>query len=110
MRKVLVADDHELLRWGVRDLLESNGWHVCAEASNGREAIALAREHRPAIAILDIAMPEMNGIEAIPRVREASPGTEILVFTGQGSEELATQALARGARGFMRKSDGREVL
>ncbi len=110
MPTVLVADDHELLRRGVRDFLQANGWDVCAEACNGREAAARAREHLPDVAILDLAMPELNGLEAIRLIREVSPRTQILVFTGQGSEQIASSALASGARGYMRKSDGCSAL
>ncbi len=110
MPTVLVADDHELLRRGVRDFLQANGWDVCAEACNGRDAAARAREHQPDVAILDLAMPELNGLEAIRLIREVSPQTQILVFTGQGSEQIASNALASGARGYMRKSDGCSAL
>ena len=110
MPTVLIADDHELLRTGVRDLLRVNGWEVCAEARNGREAVALATQHRPDVTILDLAMPELNGIESIRRILEVSPNTHILVFTGQGSEKVARDALAAGARGYMLKSNGRDLL
>jgi DNA-binding NarL/FixJ family response regulator len=110
MPTVLVADDHEMLRRGIRDLLQGTGWDVCAEASNGRQAVARAREHQPSVAILDVTMPEMNGLQAIQHIREAAPATHILVFTGQGSEQMAREALAAGARGYMLKSDGCGVL
>lgn len=106
MVSILLADDHEAMRRGVRDLLEEQpGWAVCAEAADGRQAVALAREHRPHVAILDLAMPGLNGVEATRQIRLALPETEVLVFTGSDTEHLASAAVAAGAHGYVLKSD-----
>ena len=74
MLRILLADDHDVVRRGLRDLLEAQpGWEVCAEARTGREAVALAEQLRPDVAVLDLAMPELNGLEATRRIRRALP-------------------------------------
>jgi DNA-binding NarL/FixJ family response regulator len=106
MISILLADDHDLMRRGIRDLLESDpGLKVCGEASNGREAIELARRLRPDVAVLDLTMPEMNGLEAIRQFRRELPETELLVFSMHDSEELIREVFAAGARGYVLKSD-----
>jgi DNA-binding NarL/FixJ family response regulator len=106
MLRILLADDHGVVRRGLRELLEEHdGWRVCAEAANGREAVELAVEHRPHVAVLDLSMPELNGLEATRRIRQAVPETEVLVFTMHESEELVREVLAAGARGYLLKSD-----
>jgi DNA-binding NarL/FixJ family response regulator len=107
MVRILLADDHEIVRRGLRGLLEAHpDWEVCAEAENGREAVDRARESRPDVAVLDLSLPELNGLEAARRIRRDSPNTEVLVFTVHDSEELVFEALAVGARGYVLKSDG----
>ena len=110
--KILLADDHELVRQGLRAVLsERRDWTVCAEAATGRQAIELAREFRPDVVIMDLTMPELNGLEAIRQIRAALPDTEVLILTMHSSEHLFREGLAAGARGFMLKSDaGRELL
>ncbi len=109
--RLLVADDHPLVREGIRARLESHpGWTVCAEASNGREAVELALQHRPDVAVLDIGMPELNGLSAAQQIRKGSPGTEILILTMLESDDLARDALAAGARGFLLKTDAVRLL
>ncbi len=81
------------------------GWRVCAEASNGRQAIDLAALHRPNIAVLDMAMPELNGLEATRGIRRISPETEILVFTMVESTSLTRDVLAAGAHGVVLKGE-----
>jgi DNA-binding NarL/FixJ family response regulator len=104
--RILLADDHDIVRRGLKELLQERpGWTVCAEASNGREAVELAAEHRPQVAVLDLSMPELNGLEATRRIRQATPETEVLVFTMHDSEELVRNVLAAGARGYLLKSD-----
>jgi DNA-binding NarL/FixJ family response regulator len=78
---------------------------VCAEASNGREAVGLAERLRPEICILDISMPELNGIEATRRIRAALPGTDVLILSMHDAEDLAAEVLAAGARGYVLKAD-----
>jgi DNA-binding NarL/FixJ family response regulator len=111
MVRILLADDHDVVRRGLRWLLEAQpGWQVVAEARTGREAVALAAEWRPDIAIIDLAMPELNGLEATRRIRKELPGTEVLVFTAHQAERLMREALLAGARGFLLKSDAGERL
>lgn len=106
MLRILLADDHDIVRRGLKDLLEQHvGWQVCAEASNGREAVELALQHRPQVAVIDLSMPELNGLEATRRIRQALPDTEVLIFTMHESEELIREVLGAGARGYLLKSD-----
>jgi DNA-binding NarL/FixJ family response regulator len=104
--RILVADDHDLMRRGLKSLLESHtGWSVCAEAHTGREAVAKAEELKPDIVILDITMPELNGVEAARRILKASPNTEILVLSVHYSDQLIRDILDAGVRGYIVKSD-----
>src|SRR5215210_2955403 len=111
MLRILLADDHEIVRRGLKELLEERvGWSVCAEAVNGREAVELAVQSRPHVAVLDFSMPELNGLEATRRIRQAVPETEVLIFTMHESEELIREVLAAGARGYLLKSDATRQL
>jgi DNA-binding NarL/FixJ family response regulator len=111
MLRILLADDHDIVRRGLKELLEEHvGWSVCAEASDGRTAVELALVHRPQIAILDLSMPELNGLEATRRIRERLPDTEVLIFSMHESEELIRDVLAAGARGYLLKSDASRQL
>jgi DNA-binding NarL/FixJ family response regulator len=104
--RIMIADDHDLMRRGLRTLLEVQpGWEICAEATKGREAIAKAEQLRPDVVIVDICMPELNGIEATRQIRKVSPRTEVLVLSVHHSEHLIREALDAGARGFVVKSD-----
>lgn len=109
--RILIADDHDLMRRGVRSLLESHpGWKVCAEARNGQEAVAEAEELRPDIAILDITMPELNGVEAAKRIRRTCPNTEILLLSIHHSDQLVHEIVEAGVRGYVVKSDSERDL
>lgn len=111
MLRILLADDHAIVRRGLKELMEEHiGWSVCAEAATGRQAVELAVEHRPHVAVLDLSMPELNGLEATRRIRQALPETEVLVFTMHESDELVRQVLAAGARGYLLKSDAADQL
>ena len=111
MLRILLADDHEIVRRGLKELLEEHpGWTVCAEAANGREAVELAVESRAQVAVLDFSMPELNGLEATRRIRQAAPEIEVLIFTMHGSEELIREVLDAGARGYLLKSDAARQL
>jgi DNA-binding NarL/FixJ family response regulator len=104
--RILVADDHDLMRRGLKALVESHsGWEICAEAHTGWEAVAKAEELKPDIAILDITMPELNGLEAARRIRKGSPRTEILVLSVHYSDKLIRDILETGVRGYIVKSD-----
>lgn len=106
MLRILLADDHDIVRRGLKDLLEQHmAWQVCAEASNGRDAVDLALQHRPHVAVIDLSMPELNGLEATRRIRQSLPETEVLIFTMHESEELIREVLGAGARGYLLKSD-----
>ena len=111
MVRILLADDHDVVRHGLRHLLESEkGWEVCGEARDGREAVALAEQLQPDIAVLDITMPGLSGLEATRKIRAASPETEVLVFTMHESEELMREVFVAGARGYLIKSDAARYI
>jgi DNA-binding NarL/FixJ family response regulator len=104
--RILIADDHDLMRRGVRTLLLSHaGWEVCGEAKTGREAVTKAEELKPDVLILDIGMPDLNGVEAARRVRKASPATEILILSMHYSDQLIREIVDAGVRGYIVKSD-----
>jgi DNA-binding NarL/FixJ family response regulator len=109
---LLVVDDHELVRSGIRTTLSiREDWQVVAEAANGREAVRLADRHRPQVVIMDIAMPEMNGLESTRQIRQVQPETKILILTVYDSEQIVREVLNAGADGYLLKSDaGRDLL
>jgi DNA-binding NarL/FixJ family response regulator len=103
--RILVADDYPAVRRGVRAVLESQaGWSVVAEAENGQEALQRARDHTPDVAVIDISMPLMNGLELARQLRTVLPQTEILILTQHTSRGMLEQALKAGARGYLVKS------
>jgi len=110
--KILLADDHEIVRHGVRNLIESvEGYACCGEATTGRDAVRLAEKFLPEVAVLDISMPELNGIEAARQIRKISPRTKILIFTVHDAERLVYEVFQAGAHGYILKSDaGRHLL
>ena len=102
----MIADDNAIVRQGIRSLLESRlQWQVVGEASNGREAVEKAVQLKPDIALLDISMPELDGIEATRQIVKAAPGTEVLILTMDESENSMREAMAAGARAYILKSD-----
>jgi DNA-binding NarL/FixJ family response regulator len=104
--RILVADDHGLVRRGARVLLQSRrGWRVVGEAANGREAVEMAIELKPDVAVVDIGMPELDGVEVARQLREAVPDTKVLVLTMHESDQIVQRALDAGARGYLLKSD-----
>jgi DNA-binding NarL/FixJ family response regulator len=108
---ILIADDHSVVRKGLRALLDSKrGWKVCAEVANGREAIAKAKALKPDVAILDIGMPGLNGVEATRQIRKVSPNTEVLILSAHGSERLVREVIEAGARGYLLKEDADDSL
>jgi DNA-binding NarL/FixJ family response regulator len=103
--RVLIADDHAIIRRGLRTLLEHEpGIEVIAEASDGREAVSIARRERPHVVVLDITMPLLNGIEAGRQISEMLPDTQIVILTMQSDEAYLLSALKAGARGYVLKS------
>jgi DNA-binding NarL/FixJ family response regulator len=110
--RILIADDHEVVRRGIRVLIESHpGWEVCGDAVDGREAVERTRELRPDMVLLDIGMPNLNGIEAARQILANCPATHILILTMHYSQQTVKEVLAVGARGFLLKSDaGRDLL
>ncbi|HMF89664.1 MAG TPA: response regulator transcription factor [Candidatus Angelobacter sp.] len=106
MIRILLADDHEVVRRGLVSLLATRpDWEVCGEAQNGREAVTMATKLKPNLAVLDLSMPELNGLEATRQIRKEVPETEVLVFTMHESEQFVRDLLAAGARGYVLKSD-----
>jgi DNA-binding NarL/FixJ family response regulator len=110
--RILLADDHEVVRQGLRVMLEAqSGWEVVGEAVNGREAVEKTRLLKPDIVVLDITMPELNGLEATRQILKVAPQTEVLVLTMHESEQVAREVLSAGARGYLLKSDaGRDLV
>jgi DNA-binding NarL/FixJ family response regulator len=109
--RILIADDHELVRRGLVAMLgDSERWSVVAAAGNGRQAVALAASHKPDIAILDLTMPELNGLEAARLILAADPAIRVLILTAHESEQLVREVLAAGARGYVLKSDAGRIL
>jgi DNA-binding NarL/FixJ family response regulator len=104
--RILIADDHDLMRRGLKALVESHlNWQVCDEAHTGREAVAKAEQTKPDVVILDICMPELNGLEAARSIRKASPNTEILILSVHYSDRLIREIVEAGVRGYIMKSD-----
>ena len=105
-KRILIADDHDVIRRGLRTLLESRqDINVVAEASNGRQALALARESTPDIAILDYSLPELNGRDLTIELRKLLPRLEVLIFTMHHNESLVHDVLEAGARGYLLKTE-----
>ena len=104
--RILVADDHELVRRGIRGQLHARrGWIIVGEATNGREAVEKASKLRPDVAIVDISMPDLDGLQATRQIREATPNTEVVVLTMHESDQMVRRVLEAGARGYVLKSD-----
>jgi len=103
---VLIADDHDVVRRGVRTLLETHGsLNIVAEASRGREALELARETRPDIAVIDYSLPELNGLDLTLALKRELPRIEVLIYTMHDREDLVLEVLRAGAKGYVLKSD-----
>ena len=111
MLRILIADDHELARRGIRAVLESHAdWEVCAEAKDGREAVELSAQEKPDVVLLDIGMPNLNGLEAARQILAANPQVAILILTMHDSDSTVREVLRAGARGFLLKSDAGKDL
>ena len=111
VKRILIADDHEVVRSGLRAIVEMQpNWIVAGEATNGEQAIALALEARPDIVIVDYSMPLINGLEVSRRLKALHQRTEVLILTMHEDEELLTEAVLAGVRGFLFKSDAKKHL
>jgi DNA-binding NarL/FixJ family response regulator len=109
--RILIADDHELVRRGVvAELSQVPGWVVVAEVANGRDAVASAALHKPDVVVLDLTMPELNGLEAARSILAADPSARILILTAHESEQLVREVLSVGAQGYVLKSDAGRIL
>lgn len=102
--RILLADDHQIVRQGLKALLEQEGFDVAAEASDGLEAVRLARDLQPDVAVLDIAMPLLNGLDAARQVLQASPRTKAIVLTMHAEDHYVLEALRAGVTGYVLKS------
>jgi DNA-binding NarL/FixJ family response regulator len=104
--RILVADDHELVRRGIRGLLRAQrGWRVIGEATNGREAVEKTNKLRPDVAIVDLSMPDLDGLQATRQIREIAPCTSVVVLTMHESDQMVRRVLDAGALGYVLKSD-----
>ena len=111
MTRILIADDHAVVRLGIRRLLERlPSLEVVAEAADGEAAVTMAIETEPNVIVLDYSLPLINGVEVTRQVRSRLPGTEVLLFTVHDSDDLISEALRAGARGFLLKSDASRDL
>jgi NarL family two-component system response regulator LiaR len=109
--RILIADDHPVVRNGLRSFLETYpGIEIVAEAENGAQAVELAGEHVPDVVLMDLLMPEMNGIEAIERIKSVSPSTRIVVLTSYPDDEYLFPAIRAGALGYLLKDTEPEAL
>jgi DNA-binding NarL/FixJ family response regulator len=109
--RVLVADDHEVVRKGLRSIVEEQpGWELAGEASDGREAVDKARALRPDVAVVDVSMPGLNGLEATRQMLRHDAETKVLILTMHESDPLIREVLDAGARGYLLKSDASRDL
>jgi DNA-binding NarL/FixJ family response regulator len=109
--RILIADDHELVRRGLCTLLQAHeGWEVCCEATDGREAVEKAKQLKPDVVILDVGMPNLNGLAATRQLTQHDPNCKVIVLTISDSDQVIHEALNAGARGFVLKSDAARDL
>jgi DNA-binding NarL/FixJ family response regulator len=109
--RILIADDHELVRRGLVALLQAHeGWEICGEATDGREAVEKAKQLKPDVVILDVGMPNLNGLAATRQLSRQDPHCKIIVLTITDTDQIVQEALDAGARGFVLKSDAARDL
>jgi two-component system response regulator NreC len=102
--RLLLADDHDLVRQGLKALLERQGFQVVCEASDGQEALRLAAKDKPDVAIIDISMPVMNGVDAAREMTKSSPKTKVILLTQHDEDQYVTEALRAGVKGYVLKN------
>jgi DNA-binding NarL/FixJ family response regulator len=104
---ILVVDDYPIIRYGIRTLLEARpGWRVCSEAATGQAALQRVKRWKPQVVVLDLGLPDIHGLDVIPKIIAIHPQARILALTDHDPRETASQVLASGARGVVTKSDG----
>ena len=109
--RILIADDHDVMREGTRAVIERQpGWELCGLASTGREAVAQALHLQPDVVIMDMTMPDLNGLDAAVQIKRRLPRTEILMFTGHETDELIRDAFKAGVKSFIFKSEAHTFL
>jgi DNA-binding NarL/FixJ family response regulator len=109
--RILIADDHDVMREGARAVVERQpGWEVCGFAATGREAVEQAFALKPDVVVMDVSMPELNGLEAVRQIKRRLPQTEILIFTAHETDELIREVFAAGAKSFIFKSEAHHFL
>src|SRR5271170_1095614 len=109
--RILVVDDHDVVRRGLRSVLEAHqGWQVCAEAANGRNAVTQAEQLKPDVVVMDISMPDMNGLEAARQIKKILPKAEIVILSVHFSDQLVRDIVDAGAKSYILKSDAERDL
>jgi len=109
--RILIADDHEIVREGLRAMIQRQpGWEVCGDVSTGREVVAEAPALNPDIIVMDIGMPELNGLDATRQIKRVLPNTEVLIFTANETEEIVRNVFKAGAKAYLLKSDANQHL
>lgn len=109
--RILIADDHEIVREGLRAMIQRQpGWEVCGDVSTGREVVAQAPALNPDIIVMDIGMPELNGLDATRQIKRVLPNTEVLIFTANETEEIVRTVFKAGAKAYLLKSDANQHL
>ncbi|MEN3370002.1 MAG: hypothetical protein V7609_2145 [Verrucomicrobiota bacterium] len=109
--RILIADDHDVMREGTRAVIERQpGWEVCGTAATGREAITQALALEPDIVVMDMTMPELNGLDAAVQIKRRLPKTEILMFTGNPTDQLIREVFEAGVKSFINKAQAQTYL
>ena len=110
-KRVIIADDHSIMRDGLQEVLERSGeYEVVGQARDGEEAVAVAERLKPDVVIMDLIMPNKNGVDACREIVELLPDTRVLVLTASTDEDVVVDAIAAGATGYLQKFSGKETL